>query len=94
MSNHPGRAPEQDASEPASRGRRVAIVQLIATAALAFSTLIAVTAVSIGFARADVIGASTDAGAAPLAIALLIGFLFAGMGGLTALMAEDTSGRD
>ncbi len=90
MSIPPGAAAEYEAPcEPPARGRRVAVVQLIATAALAFSTLIAVTAVSIGFARADVLGSRADADAAPLAIALLIGFLLTGMGGLTALMAED-----
>jgi hypothetical protein len=65
----------------------VAVVQLIATAALAASTLIAVTAVSIGIARADVLGAPAEGGGAPVAIALFIGLLLTGMGGLTALMA-------
>jgi hypothetical protein len=39
--------------EPPSRLRSVALMQLIAIVALALSTLIAVTAVSIGYARAD-----------------------------------------
>ena len=44
-------------AEPPSRLRSVALVQLIATVTLVLSTLIAATAVSIGFARAD--GATT-----------------------------------
>lgn len=70
------------------------VIELIATVALALSTLVAITAVSIGIARADVLGARADADAAPLAIALFIGLLLSGMGGLTALMAEDRTRRD
>jgi hypothetical protein len=73
------------------KSRPVALVELIATLALALSTLIAVTAVSIGIARADVFGAQTDAGGAPFAIALFVGLLLAGMGVLTAVMADDRS---
>ncbi len=36
-----------------SRRRPVVVVELVATIALAFSTLIAVAAISIGMARAD-----------------------------------------
>jgi hypothetical protein len=50
-------------SGAARRSPRVALVQLIAAAALALSTLVAVTAVSIGMARAD----------GPAAIAFLLG---------------------
>jgi ABC-type Co2+ transport system permease subunit len=70
-------------------------VELFATVALAFSTLVAVTVVSIGIARADVLTARPDADGAPLAIALFMGLLFAAMGGLTAVMAESrTTPRD
>jgi hypothetical protein len=54
MSKLPGggfQHPSPDA--PAPKLRPVALVQLIATVTLALSTLIAATAVSIGFARAD-----------------------------------------
>jgi hypothetical protein len=61
------------------------VVELIATATLALSTVIAVTAVSIGIARADVPGTESDS---TLAVALLIGLLLSGMGGLTAVMAK------
>ena len=78
-----------DASAPNHRP-----VELIATVALALLTLVAVTAVSIGIARADVFGARADADAAPLAIALFIGLLLSAMGGLTALMAGEPTQRD
>jgi hypothetical protein len=53
MSDLPGtRLESRDAEDPVPRLRHVALVQLIATLALAVSTLVAVTVVSIGFARA------------------------------------------
>ncbi len=74
---------------PRAKYRSIAFVELITTAALALSTAVAVTAVSIGMARADVIGAVAKGDSASLAIAIFIGLLFSGMGGLTALMARD-----
>ena len=79
---------------PAPKQRPVACVELIATVALALSTLIAVTVVSIGIARADVFGAHPDAEVAPFAIALFIGVLLSAMGGLTALIVDDGARRD
>jgi hypothetical protein len=73
------------------RVKSVSLVELIATAALALSTIIALTAVSIGIARADAFGGNADPATAPLAIALLCGLLLSAMGGLTAIMAD---GRD
>jgi glycerol uptake facilitator-like aquaporin len=75
-----------------SQPRPVALVELITTAALALSTVVAATAVSIGMARADVFGFRTD-DPAPLAIALLIGLLLLAMGGLTAVMASGPKGK-
>jgi hypothetical protein len=71
--------------------RSIAPVELLTTAALALSTAVAVTAVSIGMARADVIGSVNNGDSAPLAIAALIGLLFSGVGGLTALIARDSA---
>jgi hypothetical protein len=68
----------------------LACVELITTAALALSTVVAVTAVSIGIARADVIGAVSKGDGAPFAIALVIGALFAAMGGITASVVAHT----
>jgi len=50
---------EQEHRQACRLGHRsVAFVELITTAALALSTAVAVTAVSIGIARADVVGAA------------------------------------
>ena len=76
--------PERGAARP---------VELFATLALVLSTLVAVTAVSIGIARADAIAPGASSDAAPLAIALFVGLLFGVMGTLTAVMAEGRSGR-
>jgi len=89
MSIHTGTAHES--LSPPMAASRSRPVELFATLALALSTIIAVTAVSIGIARADVLVAHADPDAAPLAIALFMGLLFAAMGGLTAIMAEDRS---
>ena len=73
----------------APRHRSIALVELITTVALALSTAVAVTAVSIGMARADVVGAMTSGDGTPLAIALCIAFLLAAMGGLTVIVAAN-----
>ena len=85
----PGRAGvERDAPRAtAPKHRSVAVVELVTTAALALSTAVAVTAVSIGIARADVLGEVAKGDGAPFAIALFIGLLFSAMGALTAIMA-------
>jgi hypothetical protein len=67
----------------------VAVIELITTAALALSTVVAVTAVSIGIARAESVNTVAGDDGAALAIALFIGLLLSGMGGLTAVMAAD-----
>lgn len=59
---------------------------LIATAALAVSTVVAVTVVSIGIARAEMLSAA-QSDDARLAVAVFLGIVFAGMGGLTAVTA-------
>jgi Mg2+/citrate symporter len=64
--------------------RTVAVAQLVATAALALATLVAATVVSVGFARADV-GTVIDNEDGLFAIAMILGLVFAAMGGLTML---------
>jgi Na+/pantothenate symporter len=77
---------EQELRQARLRKRRsVALVELITTASLALSTGIAITAVSLGIARADVVGSVVEGDGALLVIALIIG-LFSAMGGLTAIM--------
>ena len=71
------------------RKRRVAGVELIATLALAISLVIAATAVSIGAARAQALGAVSGDNTARFAIAALLALPMAAMGGLTALIARE-----
>jgi len=73
----------------ASTRRPIALVELITTAALALSTAVAITAVSIGIARADVVGAVANGDSRPFAVALFIGLLLSAMGGLTAMLVAD-----
>jgi len=65
--------------------RHVALAALIASAALAFATVVAATVVSVGIARADVASNVIDNEGSLFAVALLLGLLFIGMGGLTIL---------
>jgi hypothetical protein len=85
----PGRAGLEPEANRTCAPKHVACVELITTAALALSTAVAVTAVSIGIARADVIGTVAKGDSAPFAIALFIGLLLSAMGGLTALLATE-----
>src|SRR5262245_61049848 len=62
-----------------------ALPQLIASLTLAFCTLIAATVVSIGIARADVASNVIDNESGLFVVALVLGLLFIGMGGLTIL---------
>lgn len=79
-----------------ARRQPAATVGLIATAALALSTVVAVTAVSIGIARADTFAIGMNADQPSLATAVLIASLLTAslltvMGGLTAVMIRDRS---
>ena len=65
--------------------RRVAVAALIASAALAFATVVVATVVSVGIARANVVDNVIDNEGGLFAVALLLGLLFIGMGGLTIL---------
>jgi hypothetical protein len=71
----------------APKRRSIAAVELLTTAALALSTAVAVTAVSIGIARAEVLGVVTQGDATPFAIALSFVLLLSAMGVLTAIIA-------
>jgi len=71
----------------APKRRSIAAVELLTTAALALSTAVAVTAVSIGIARADVLGVMTHGDATPFAIALSFVLLLSAMGVVTAIIA-------
>jgi hypothetical protein len=73
--------------QSAPKRRSIAVVELLTTAALAFSTAVAVTAVSIGIARADMLGVVTQGDATPFAIALSFVLLLSAMGAITAIIA-------
>jgi hypothetical protein len=74
--------------------RRHAGIELLATLALAVSLVIAATAVSIGMARAQAIGTVVrDNNGAPLAIAIFLGVVLAGWGGLAAIAARERPSR-
>jgi hypothetical protein len=65
-------------------------VPLIALAAtLVVSLVIAFTAVSIGIARADTLVPFGGSGGGRLALAMLVGLIIAGMGGLTAALVHN-----
>ncbi len=68
-----------------SEHRTVALAELVASLALALSTLVAATVVSIGIAHADVVGNVIDNEGGLFVISLVLGLLFIGMGGLTIL---------
>jgi hypothetical protein len=78
---------ERETRQGSAGQRPIALIELIITAALVLSTAVAVTAVSIGIARADVVGVVTKGDGTPFAIALCLGLLLAAMGGLTAVVA-------
>jgi len=68
---------------------RILGVELFATMALVVCLIIAVTAVSIGMARAQAFATIDRHDHTPFAMALFFGAVMAGMGGLTAMVAGD-----
>jgi len=69
--------------------RNVAFAELIMTSALVLSIVVAATAVGIGIARADVAGRFVaDGRVGTIAIAMFLGLLIAGMGGITAAVTR------
>jgi len=67
------------------RRMRASLTELVASLTLVFCTLIAATVVSIGIARADVASNVIDNEGSVFVVALVLGLLFIGMGGLTIL---------
>jgi hypothetical protein len=68
---------------PSREGRRVALAELVAIVGLALSTIVAATVVSVGIARANVVGNVIDNEDGVFTVALLLGLIFIAMGGLT-----------
>ncbi len=67
-----------------SERRTVALAELVAIVGLALSTIVAATVVSVGIARANVVGNVIDNEGSLFTVALLLGLIFIAMGGLTA----------
>ena len=65
--------------------RTVALAELVAGIALALSIVVLATVVSVGVARADVVEGVVGHEGSLFGIALLLGLLFIGLGGLAAL---------
>ena len=63
--------------------RTVAFAELIAIIGLALSTIVAATVVSVGIARADVASDVVGHEGSLFGVALVLGLVFAAMGGLT-----------
>lgn len=68
--------------------RKLALAHLLMTAVLVVCILVAVTAVAIGTARADTLSALAQGREGALPLAVLIGLLLAGMGGITAAVTR------
>lgn len=66
--------------------RRVVLAELTAIAGLSIATLVAVTAVSVGMARAAVGDGVIDNDGGLFAIALVLGLAFIAIGGFAVLM--------
>jgi hypothetical protein len=76
--NFNGRAGFDRPAPREENAKQRSTLTLIATAALAISTVVAATAVSIGIARADVAGVVADSSHGPFAAALILGIVLAG----------------
>jgi hypothetical protein len=63
--------------------RTVAFAELATIVALALSTIVAATAVSVGIARANVVGNVIDNEGSLFTVALLLGLIFIALGGLS-----------
>jgi hypothetical protein len=74
--------------------RRILGIELIASVALAVCLIIAVTAVSIGMARAQALANIDRHDHTPFAVALFFGALMVGMGSLTAIAAGERQTPD
>jgi hypothetical protein len=82
---------EQQIERSQQRHALTDVTLVVLTAALTLSLVVAFSAVSIGIARADTLMPFGGSGNGRLALAMLVGLVIAGMGGLTAaLVHSDT----
>ena len=68
--------------------RKLALAHLLMTAVLVICIVVAVTAVAIGSARAETLSALAQGREGALPLALLIGLLLAGTGGIAAALVR------
>lgn len=73
--------------------RTAAVAELIATVVLCLCTIVAATAVTVGIANADVVDGVVGHEGSLFAVALVLGLLFIGMGGLTVLSLSEKPRR-
>jgi hypothetical protein len=73
--------------------RTAAVAELIATIVLCLCTIVAATAVTVGIAHADVVDSVVGHEGSLFAVALVLGLLFIGMGGLTVLSLSEKPRR-
>jgi hypothetical protein len=78
---------------PVRKRRGIAFAELFLTLALALSTAIALTAVSLGMARADTLGSIITDDSGSMGVALLLGSALAVMGALTAFVTRFSEPR-
>lgn len=76
-------------SERPVEPKPIVLAELIASVALALSTVVAATAVSIGIARAETVGALADGGGGQLSVALVVGLFLASVGVFTVAATRD-----
>jgi hypothetical protein len=79
-----GFTPPADRSLGSER-RTTTLAELVTTIALALSTIVAATVITVGIARADVGQGVIDHDVGVFGVALLLGLIFIGMSGLTTL---------
>jgi Na+/pantothenate symporter len=73
--------------------RTVAFAELVASVVLAICTIVAVTVVSVGIARADIASNVLEYEGSLFAVALVLGLLFIAMGGLSVLTLPGSKPR-
>lgn len=82
------------AGHPLRRERRTAaFAELVAGVALALSTVVVATVLSVGVARANVAEGVIGNEGSLFGIALLLGLIFLGLGGLSALAGDKQERR-
>ena len=70
--------------------RTVMLAELVATIGLAVSTIVAVTVLSVGIARASVPGGIIDNEGSLFGVALLLGLIVIALGGFAVLPRDET----